>query len=264
MTERGLGEGIASGWDDLETGIWIRPIYRNSGQADKSWNIYPWGAFDMCNRRSPRVCKYVPSVDSILCVCVYMCVCVLARYLSRWEEDPGVVGHVRRYGVTGNVTSPVVAETNNEEDRADVYTRSVRKRRLPGFADTTPARHQPTPKPAQSSIPTPSVRSPSGGSSPVVLVLSREVCPYISLLSSRLCVSPLLPFFHLPKKMPPSLISALFSSRPRALLSPLSFRNRHAFASSPAHTNVPLLLSKIATSFCVLPPSTRIAQPFTP
>lgn len=108
------------------------------------------------------------------------------------------MSHVYRYRVTSNVTSPVVAETNNEEDRADVCPRSVRKRRLFGFADTTPARLQPTPEPAPTLIPTLSVRSPSGGSSPVDLVLSREllsiylppsppVCAYLPFSSSFIC-----------------------------------------------------------------------------
>ena len=42
----GSGWGIIWGWNDLETGIWIRPIHSNTGQADESWNIYPRGAFD--------------------------------------------------------------------------------------------------------------------------------------------------------------------------------------------------------------------------
>ena len=112
-------------------------------------------------------------------------------------------------------------------------------------------------------IPTFSVRSPSGGSSPVELVLSREVCPYISLLSSRLCVSPLLLSFHLVEKCPPPPSSPLFS-RPRAPLSPPSFPNRHAFASNTADPTVPLLLSEIAASLCALSASTRIVLPFAP
>ena len=55
-----------------------------------------------------------------------------------------------------------------------------------------------------------------------------------------------------------------FFSRPRAPLSPLSFRNRHAFASNPTDTSVPLLLSEIATALFVFPPSTRAVQPPTP
>jgi len=143
-----------------------------------------------------------------------MCVCVYPRLFPGRTvrgEHPVAASHVCRYGVTVNVTSPVVAETNNEEDRADVYPRSVRKRRLLGFADTTPATPQPTPTPAPALIPTRSVRSPSGGSSPVDLVLSREVCPYISLLSSRLCVSPLLLSFHPLRKCSPLSSFPFFS-----------------------------------------------------
>jgi len=68
------------------------------------------------NCRSPRV--YVRSVGGgIYGVCVRIPVAFL-RGGKVWY--PVAVGHVYRYVVTGNVTSPVVAETNNEEDRADV------------------------------------------------------------------------------------------------------------------------------------------------
>lgn len=152
-------------------------------------------------------------------------------FLGAGEKNPVGASHVRRYGVTGNVTSPVVAETNNEEDRADVYPRSVRKRRLLGFADTTPAKPQPTPTPAPAPIPTPSVRSPSGGSSPVDLVPSREVCAYIPLLCAYLPFSspfipsknaplPIFPFFL------PSSRSPLTSFFPRQTR-PRVQHNRH-------------------------------------
>ena len=92
-------------------------------------------------------------------VAVYiLCVCVSSSLSVGGEEHLIAASHVCRYGVTDNVTSPVVAETNNEEDRTDIYPRSVRKRRLLGFADTTPARPQPTPTPA----PAPSRLAPSG------------------------------------------------------------------------------------------------------
>ena len=51
-----------------------------------------------------------------------LCVRIPVGFLG-WGESvaqPVAVGHVCRYVVTSNVTSPVVAETNNEEDRADV------------------------------------------------------------------------------------------------------------------------------------------------
>jgi hypothetical protein len=143
-----------------------------------------------------------------------------------------------RYRVTDNVTSPVVAETNNEEDRADVYSRTVRKRRLPGFTDTITDRFQSTPDTAPALIPTRSVRSPSGGSSPVDLVLSRELLSiHLPLHPSRLCVSSLLPNFHLTKNAFPLSLST-FLSRPHASHSPLSLCNRHAFASNPTDPSV--------------------------
>ena len=60
---------------------------------------------------------YVPLVV-VYTVCVCASPSVSQPGGKVWH--PVAVGHVCRYVVTGNVTSPVVAETNNEEDRADV------------------------------------------------------------------------------------------------------------------------------------------------
>ena len=84
---------------------------------------------------------YVPVGSSQYMVYASIRVCALSLFPGLLGREPPVeVSHVLRYRVTDNVTFPVVAETNNEEDRADVYPRSVRKRRLLGFTDTTPDR----------------------------------------------------------------------------------------------------------------------------
>jgi hypothetical protein len=58
------------------------------------------------------------------------------------------------------------------------------------------------------------------------------------------------PLRHLSPFLPPSLTSF--------------FPQQTRLASNTANTSVPLLLSEIATSLCVLPGSTRNLQPFTP
>jgi hypothetical protein len=133
-----------------------------------------------------------------------------------------VVGHVYRYSVTGNVTSPAVAETNNEESTERTFTLGVFGNDACLDLQIQPRSGLCQPLRLPPFIPTPSVRSPSGGSSPVDLVLSREVCPYISLLSSRRYVSPLLPFFHLLKNKKNAPLPSLCPFSPPSSRSPLT------------------------------------------
>jgi hypothetical protein len=156
------------------------------------------------------------------------------------------------------VTSPVVAETNNEEDRADVYSRTARKRRLLGFTDTITDRFQSTPDPAPALIPTRSVRSPSGGSSPVDLVLSRELLSiHLPLHSSRLCVSSLLPNFHLRKKCFPLVPFHLFLPSSRFPFTSFSLQQTR-LRVQPNRPERPPLPSEITIGRSVSGPSTRI------
>jgi hypothetical protein len=91
-------------------------MYRNTGQADESWNIYPWGRLIIADPPSVG-CVYYTFPLAVACA---VCVCVPPATFLGGRGRPVAEGHVWRYGVTVNVTSPVVAETNNEEDRADV------------------------------------------------------------------------------------------------------------------------------------------------
>ena len=66
-----------------------------------------------------------------VCVCESLCAYVLYISLAALfpeaesSEVPVVVSHVCRYGVTKNVTSPVVAETNNEESTERTFALGV-------------------------------------------------------------------------------------------------------------------------------------------